>query len=106
MLSRSVDQLYGAFQQTRASREQLQQDHNHSQIQIARLQTQLVQDQDHITQLEAQVNQDQDKISQLEAVIGVEQDQESDWRLKEEMERLRVRLQSSQSRQHKLVSTS
>lgn len=115
-LSRSVEQLYRAIQQTGTSREQLQQDHNHSQEQIARLQARLAQDQDHINLLEAQVAKDKDQIAQLEAQVirGVEQDQdqdqESDWGLKEELERQRVRLQRSQSRnrhlQHKLVSIS
>ncbi|XP_078106551.1 centriolin [Sander vitreus] len=136
MLSRSVEQLYRAIQQTRTSTEQLQQDQNHSQKQIARLQAQLAQDQDHITQLKAQITQDQDHIAQLEAQVtqgqdhitqlealvaqdqdqaaqleaqvigGVERDQEPDWKLQEELERLRVRLHRSQSRnrhvQHKL----
>ncbi|XP_059194034.1 centriolin [Centropristis striata] len=108
MLSRSVEQLYRTIQQTRTSREQLQQDQNQSQEQIARLQAQLDHNQDHIAQMEAQRVQDQDRIAQLEAQVlgGVQQDQDSDWRLKEELQRLRVRLQRSQSRnrhvQHKL----
>ncbi|XP_034727864.1 centriolin [Etheostoma cragini] len=136
MLSRSVEQLHRAIQQTRTITEQLQQDQNQSQKQIAMLQAQLARDKDHITQLKAQVTQDQDQIDQLEAqvtqdqkhitqleaqvsqdqdhaaqlkaqvIAGVEQDQEPDWRLQEELERLRVRLHRSQSRnrhiQHKL----
>ncbi|XP_028433479.1 centriolin isoform X1 [Perca flavescens] len=74
MLSRSVEQLYRAIQQTRTSTEQLQQDQNHSQKQIARLQAQLAQDQDHVTQLKAQVTRDQDHIAQLEAQVTQDQD--------------------------------
>lgn len=104
--------MYRAILQTRTSRMQLQQDHNHSLEQVASLQAQLDQIQDYITKLEAQVGQGQDPVAQLEAqlICGMEQDQDSDWRLKEELESLRVRLQRSQSRnryiQHKLVSTS
>ncbi|XP_068559089.1 centriolin isoform X2 [Cebidichthys violaceus] len=118
MLSRSVEQLYRAIQQTRTRREQLQQNQNHSQEQMDRLQAQLVQDQDHIAQLEAQLVQDQDHISQLEAQVaqdqdqvaqlkaqvihGMDQDQEPDWRLKEDLETLRVRLQRNRHVQYKL----
>ncbi|XP_026177590.1 centriolin isoform X2 [Mastacembelus armatus] len=63
-LSRSVEQLHRTIQQTRISRE-------HSQEHIARPQAQLAQDQ-------AQVG------------LDVGQDQESDWRLKEELEKLRL----------------
>lgn len=100
------------IQQTRTNRKQLQQDQNHSLEQVARLQAQLDQGQDHITKLEAQVAQGRDRVAQLEAqlICSVDKEQDSDWRQKGELERLRVRLQRSQSRnrhiQHKLVSTS
>ncbi|XP_070820717.1 centriolin [Chaetodon trifascialis] len=108
MLSRSLEQLYRAIQQTRTSRDHLQQDYNRSQEQMARLQSQLDQNQDHITHLEAQLVQDQDQKAQLESqvICDEEQDQDSDRRLKEELERLRGRLQRTQCRnrqtQHKL----
>ncbi|XP_076588065.1 uncharacterized protein cntrl isoform X2 [Chaetodon auriga] len=108
MLSRSLEQLYRAIQQTRTSRDHLQQDHNHSREQMTRLQARLDQNQDHITQLEAQLAQDQDQKARLESqvICDGEQDQDSERRLKEELERLRVRLQRTQCRnrqiQHKL----
>ena len=57
MLSRSVEQLYRTIQQTRTSREQLQQDHSHSQ-----------------------------KLDRRQAQLNQDQDQDSDWRLKEELQ--------------------
>ncbi|XP_067377633.1 centriolin isoform X2 [Channa argus] len=91
LLSRSVEQLYRTIQQTRTSREQLQLDHNHSQEQIAKLQTQLAQDQDHIAQLKVQLAQNKETRS-------MDQDQDSECRLKEELERLRGKLQRTESR--------
>ena len=76
MLSRSVEQLYRTIQQTRTSREQLQQDHSHSQK---------------LDRRQAQLNQDQD------------QDQDSHWRLKEELQTSESRHRDIQN---KLVSIS
>ncbi|XP_029365490.1 centriolin-like isoform X4 [Echeneis naucrates] len=92
MLCKSMEQLH------RTSREQLQRDLNASREQIARLQAQLAQEQDRRDQLqshlETQVVQEQDWVSQ-----SVEQDEESEgWRLKEDIQRFRDKLQRSRSR--------
>ncbi|XP_026198209.1 centriolin isoform X2 [Anabas testudineus] len=107
LLSRSVEQLYRTIQQTRTSREQLEQDHN--QEQIARLRAELAHNQDHIGHLEDQVAQGQDHIAQFEAWVAKdrgardgEQDQESYWWLKEELERLRGKLQKTKNIQQNL----
>ncbi|XP_068166611.1 centriolin isoform X3 [Antennarius striatus] len=109
---RSVDQ------QTRTSSEQLQEDHNHSKDQIARLQAQLAHSQNHITKLEAQVILSQDRIVQLETQAIQDQDRKAQMETQAaqdhnrvaqlesqlsqdgdgELERLRLRLQTSQSR--------
>lgn len=106
-----MEQLYRTIQQTRTSREQLEQDHN--QEQIARLRAELAHNQDHIGHLEDQVAQGQDHIAQFEAWVAKdrgardgEQDQESYWWLKEELERLRGKLQKTKNIQQNLVSIS
>nr|XP_043882959.1 centriolin isoform X2 [Solea senegalensis] len=98
MLSRSVERLFRTLQQTRTSRDQMKNDHNYSQQLIATLQTQLAQNQNHITQLEAQLEtQGKDQVSHC-----VQQDQETDWKLKEDLQRLREQLQRSYKRNRHL----
>lgn len=115
-LSRSMAQMSRAIQQTRAGRKQLQQDYQCSLEQVARLEAQLNQGKDLITDLEAQVTLGQEQVAQLEAQLICREDRKQnpdldpDWRLTEELETLRARLQKSQSRnkrnQQKWVRTS
>ncbi|XP_078141158.1 uncharacterized protein LOC139917837 [Centroberyx gerrardi] len=99
LLSSSLERLYREVQGSRTSREQVQQAHNQSQEQIARLQAQLAQNQDQVAQLQAQLTQEKDQVAQLQAQLAQDrdQDQEEQWRLREELERLRDKLQSSQT---------
>jgi len=73
LLSRSLERLHRTIQQTRTSRQQLQQTHSHSQDHIARLKA----------RLEAQQSQEWDQNHTVE--------QDSAWRLNEELQRSQSR---------------
>lgn len=93
LLSRSLKQLYREIQQIRTTRDQVLLAHNQSQDQIAQLEAQLAQD------------QDQDQIAHSQAQLTLKQEQEESRQLKEDLEKLRDKLQRSENLQRQMQTT-